>query len=145
MHWNKELTSYEDDLRANSLVAVPRKVNLALDQLLPSFRRVVHSLDCGRVDDARLELPLVVALVGGVDAEAVGAVPVAVILVFGVEMAGDGELRRADLHVDVATREQDWNMRSLENLQNGFSSSHKINLSVMKSCSLEDLPTNVGV
>ena len=85
----KELTSYEDDLRANSLEAVLQKVNLALDLLLRYICRVVHSLDGGRVDDAGLELPLVVALVGGVDAEAIGAVSVAVILVFGVEMAGD--------------------------------------------------------
>ena len=83
---------YKDHFQANSLEAVLLKINLALDNIHRYFCRVVHSLDGGRVDNAGLELPLVVALVwlfGGVYAEAIGAVSVAVILVFGVEMAGD--------------------------------------------------------
>ena len=50
--------------------------------------------------------------------------------------SGDWERRGADLHVDVATRDQDWNRRNMENC---FSSTcHKISESVMKFCSMEE-------
>ena len=105
----QQLASHEDDLGADSLGSAGVELNLALDILLGYFGGVVDGLDGGGIDDAGLELPLVAVIVGGVDAEAVGAVTVAVILVFRVEMAGDREGRRANLHINFTAREQHWN------------------------------------